>query len=460
MKRLSERPNADLIGRHRASSRLESGARQGPPSLPYWACRLRSATVLFYATLITAHSADRFPQPQFENQHIIPSTVHPLPRGTMLAYLDVAVLVAALVLATVLAHKRRSRRGMFGLMLGCLLYFGFWRHGCVCPVGSLQNIILAVTDSSYAVPLPILAFFMLPLVSSLLFGRVFCAAVCPLGGIQDVAALRPVQVPTWIEHALSMLPVVYLGGAFLFVATGTGFLICRLDPFVSFFRLNGPVTQVLLGVAFLGIGVLIARPYCRFVCPYGVLLNWTSRLARWHVTITPDECVHCRLCETSCPFNAIKTPTTETGAEPRSSGLRRLAILLLLVPALMLCGAALGVRLSRTLATANATVRLAEQMRSKAAGQIQTASLETDAFESSGTSIEDLFEQEAGVLREFRTASGLVGVFLGLAFGLKLVGLSVKRRRDDYEPDRGRCLSCARCFSYCPKDHAKRSQRD
>ena len=33
--------------------------------------------------------------------------------------------------------------------------------------------------------------------------------------------------------------------------------------------------------------------------------------------------------------------------------------------------------------------------------------------------------------------------------------LSVRRRRTDFEPDRGACVSCGRCLWYCPEEHAR-----
>jgi formate hydrogenlyase subunit 6/NADH:ubiquinone oxidoreductase subunit I len=38
----------------------------------------------------------------------------------------------------------------------------------------------------------------------------------------------------------------------------------------------------------------------------------------------------------------------------------------------------------------------------------------------------------------------------------KLVSLSLHRRRTDYEPDRGECVGCARCFEFCPNELARR----
>ena len=117
----------------------------------------------------------------------------------MLQYLDVAVLGASLALGSWLVYKRRSRKGLMALSIFSVLYFGFWRKGCVCSIGSLQNVALALCDRGYAVPVGVLAFFVLPLAFALFAGRTFCAGVCPHGALQDLVLLKPVKVPVGLE---------------------------------------------------------------------------------------------------------------------------------------------------------------------------------------------------------------------------------------------------------------------
>ncbi len=92
----------------------------------------------------TTQAAPRFPQPEFDTGYEIPEPTTPPPE--IYEYLDVTLLVIALVLATFLTLKHRRRAWVFVLMVACVAYFGFWRKGCVCPVGSLQNTVLAISS--------------------------------------------------------------------------------------------------------------------------------------------------------------------------------------------------------------------------------------------------------------------------------------------------------------------------
>src|SRR5215471_4195722 len=179
-----------------------------------------------------AFAEPRFPPPDFsETHHELPLTSTPPAREFWLQYVDIAVLAACRGMATWLVYRQRSRRGLLWLGLFSLLYFGFWRKGCVCSIGSPQNVALGLFDASCAVPLTVTAFFALPLVVALFAGRTFCAAVCPHGALQDLVLLKPRKLPAWLEHALGLFPFIFLGAGVWLATTGSIFLFCQYDPF-------------------------------------------------------------------------------------------------------------------------------------------------------------------------------------------------------------------------------------
>lgn len=394
----------------------------------------------------------RFPAPEFESGYKFPETTIPQATTETRQWIDVAVFAAALSLATWFAVKRHSRRGVFWLMIFSLLYFGFYKQGCICPIGSIQNVALSLFNSHYALPVTVLIFFVLPLLFALVFGRVFCASVCALGAIQDLVAIKPVQLPRKITIGLSVIPYAYLGLAVLLAATNTGFLICRFDPFIGFFRRTGNAPYLYLGAAFLLVGVFIARPYCRFFCPYGVLLGLLSRLSRWHLAITPTNCVSCRLCENSCPFDYIEKPNLGLARENRQTGVRRLGYMFLMLPVLVALCAWVGHRLSIPLSRYNSTVAVAEQFLAEKQNPELEPTLETKTFRSKGVTESELVQNALAIRSQMDFGGWLVGGFVGLVFGLKLIGFSMVRTQKDYEVDRTHCFSCARCCTYCPND--------
>ena len=394
----------------------------------------------------------RFPAPEFETGHVVPSPTTPLPGGDYSGYTDLILLFLAMALASWLLLKKRSRKGIFVLSILSLIYFGFIRQGCICVVGSLQNITMALFDSSYSIPFMLVAYFMLPLIFALFFGRVFCGAVCPLGMIQDVVALKPIKVSGWLENLLGLIPYLYLGLTVLFVATGAGFIICQYDPFVAFFRLSGSFNMLLLGAAFLLVGIFIARPYCRYLCPYSVLLRWTSFFSKVNVSITPDDCIQCRLCEDACPYGAIRKPTPEQLPETKENGIKRLKLLLLLFPIIFTVGGVVGYLIHIPLSNAHPVVSLAEQIALEDDGMKTVVTLASEAFRESGQSVADLYTEALLVRNKFKLGSILLGIWLGIVIGSKLLSLSIYRTRKDFEPDRATCLSCGRCYASCPKD--------
>jgi NosR/NirI family nitrous oxide reductase transcriptional regulator len=406
--------------------------------------------IFLFAWHSILYAQQRFPRPEFETGYNYPTNQLLNQRGQIWEYFDVAVLIGALAVTTWLALKKRSRQGLVWMSVFSLAYFGFYRQGCICSVGSVQNVSLALFNNGYTIPLSALLFFMIPLLFALAYGRVFCAGVCPLGAIQELTGIKPVKLPKSAEVTLALVPFIYLALAVLFASTNSQFIICRYDPFIGIFRLDAPYTMIVFGVLLLLSGIFVNRPYCRFLCPYGALLNIFSRFAGKHLTITPAECTNCRLCENVCPYDAIIPSDSDQKREEPELPRRRFILYFILIPIFAIAGAYTLVQLSPVLAGANTNVSLARAIRSEKDSGIENVSKAVVAYKESGKTEAELFAEEQRIIDLFRKSSPWAGIFLGLSFGFGMVALNIRTRRTEYKPHQGKCYSCGRCFKYCP----------
>ncbi|MEI6915065.1 MAG: 4Fe-4S binding protein, partial [Armatimonadota bacterium] len=209
------------------------------------------------------------------------------------------------------------------------------------------------------------------------------------------------------------------------------------------------------GAVMLILGVFVGRPYCRFLCPYGALLRLVSPLAKWRVTVTPDKCIQCRLCEDSCPFGEIKFPTPQENAANRYEGKGRLAALLALLPVMIAIGTGLGYLGSLQMSRLSPAVQLAERVWMEEHGKVKGTTLQSQSFTKLGQPNAMAYRSALDIQKKFRIGSTVFGGWVGLVIGLKLIFLSIKRRRVDYEADTAGCVGCGRCYWSCPVERAR-----
>ena len=62
------------------------------------------------------------------------------------------------------------------------------------------------------------------------------------------------------------------------------------------------VTTLVLAVA----SLFIARAWCRYVCPWGLLMSLLHRYSRLVVRADPDQCTECGSCVTACRVQAVE----------------------------------------------------------------------------------------------------------------------------------------------------------
>jgi len=244
--------------------------------------------------------------------------------------IDLVVLALVMGIGTWLSLKKKPSKWITTLILLALLYFGFFREGCICPVGSTTNFFMGLAHPEL-VGRVVAVLFLLPLIFAFFFGRVFCASACPLGAIQHLLARKkPMMIPERLNIVLRLMPIPILFATVWGALRGGFFLACRLDVYkLLFFTGYAWIDQTLLwlknalvepriiwagdliswGILLLTLflGFFVHRPFCRFVCPYGVLLGIAAKLGLRHRVIKTSSCVSCVQCVKVCPVQAISS---------------------------------------------------------------------------------------------------------------------------------------------------------
>lgn len=155
------------------------------------------------------------------------------------------------------------------------------------------------------------------IVVALLFGRIYCSIVCPLGVMQDIYSwlggkikknrFSYVKEHKWLRYTVCAIFVVCLIFGFTPVIT-------LLEPYGNFgrivtsFYMRNVTLSIIAWVMMLILGVLAflyGRAYCNSICPVGTILSFFSRFSLFRVRFDQDKCKHCGLCEKNCKARAI-----------------------------------------------------------------------------------------------------------------------------------------------------------
>jgi Pyruvate/2-oxoacid:ferredoxin oxidoreductase delta subunit len=174
---------------------------------------------------------------------------------------------------------------------------------------SLQNLAyLLMGNPQPLTKLPLFYLLLiLTLVSSLLFGRVYCGYLCPLGLVMDIAyrlKLPRAQMPPWAGRVAGSLKYVLLLLVVLLCLFSKGVTPAGWEPFTILY-LSGIKLAVVLLTVIIFIGALF-YPYlwCRFLCGTGALIGAGAGFSPRAVRINQD-CNRCQKCLPVCPVQAI-----------------------------------------------------------------------------------------------------------------------------------------------------------
>ncbi len=191
--------------------------------------------------------------------------------------------------------------------------------------------------------------FILILILTLLFGRVYCSSFCPLGALQDIISFfskkfrkkkfyKSQRTYNWLRYSILIVVAVFLMfGSILFVNL--------LDPYSNFgkiisdvarpvyYGINNLGTFILekfeiytlyrvepksynfysmgFSVAFLGLVGYMSykhgRLYCNTICPVGTLLGLISKYSLFKIQLNDSLCTSCGVCAANCKSGCIDT---------------------------------------------------------------------------------------------------------------------------------------------------------
>ena len=165
----------------------------------------------------------------------------------------------------------------------------------------------------YLRDLPLLIMVVFTVVTTLLWGRVFCGFTCPFGALQDVLErLVPGRLqrtlPRWVHDRALYVKYGVLGLIVIPALLGSHVSLYQyFEPFGTvFFRSPSLFFWGIAGV-FLLASVIVPRFYCRYACPLGAALAIGSLVSLKRIGRV-EHCDHCKVCEQACPTGAIRGP--------------------------------------------------------------------------------------------------------------------------------------------------------
>ena len=187
------------------------------------------------------------------------------------------------------------------------------------------------------------------IVLSLLFGRIFCSVICPLGVYQDIISWKTRFFRKKKKHRMvytkspDILRYSILAITVLVFIFGSSFLVLLLDPYSTFGRIISQLFRPLVIFANNGIATLFSkmgnysihevkqvsfvpmvfgvallffykvtemswtkgRSYCNTICPVGTGLGILSKISVFRIKINESSCTSCGACERHCKSQCI-----------------------------------------------------------------------------------------------------------------------------------------------------------
>ncbi|MBC53240.1 MAG: hypothetical protein CMQ34_05320 [Gammaproteobacteria bacterium] len=216
------------------------------------------------------------------------------------------LLIFVLVMTAFLRKDARLRWLTLSITL---IYLGFINGGFL-SVSHITNT-LKLGPSMILSDLPLLMIVVFTLVTTLIWGRVFCSSLCPFGALQDmltrIVPRRWQQtVPGFIHDRALYLKYAILALIVIMALVQSDISIFQyFEPFGTLFFYSTSIVLWTILILILLASTVVKRFYCRYACPLGAALGVLSLLSLRRIRRVP-QCSACKVCEHACPTGAIR----------------------------------------------------------------------------------------------------------------------------------------------------------
>ena len=217
-------------------------------------------------------------------------------------YILLTLTAVSVFLAFTLAKRRDRRSNMIrlGVLAFSLALLGFVKGGCPCPIGAVQIIPVLLLDMKIYIGWILL--LLIPIIATLIFGRIYCGWICPFGALQELIGLinkRKIKPPSSLNYIKLLSLAVFIG---LSISIGDE-VFREYDPFKALFNLSFTETTLALLIIVVLASILIGRPFCKYICPLGAILMLVDKVSILRIRRDSKLCINCSLCRRICPYN-------------------------------------------------------------------------------------------------------------------------------------------------------------
>ena len=224
-----------------------------------------------------------------------------MPTDQMARAIGLVYALAIIALVAFLLSKNRLTRNRRIAILILTTVLGFVIFAPMIPL-MFQAIMLGNT-ASLGAPLPMLvAMLILFIALTLALGRIFCGYACPIGTTQELAYHIPMKKVRPIDKKIRMTIHIAMFATFVLLAVMLSKGLLVLIGINAFFQLNILSIPFIIFAVLLVLSTTLYRPFCRFICPYGLLLSLASMLSFKRLR-RQTGCIECAKCEKTCPTN-------------------------------------------------------------------------------------------------------------------------------------------------------------